>query len=185
MAGPSAAPTPTPIPGGGSGAVTLSPISLIGIQRALHQVSRWLAGTIVQARLYDRALSPEEIAASFAAAGTKAAPPDNLAAHSIVAHKGAIRSFAVAAKALRAVTLGEDNMIRLWDLESGKLVNELPKFAENKVSCVALLPDGKRGAYNLEQDIAVCNFETGSTNDAIKGHEAPILSLDISADLYY
>jgi WD40 repeat protein len=55
---------------------------------------------------------------------------------------GAIKALAISADARRAVTVGGDGRVRVWDLKARQLLPGMPWKPDDAVSAAALTPDG-------------------------------------------
>jgi serine/threonine protein kinase len=64
---------------------------------------------------------------------------------SLAGNGGAIRLMTLSADGRRALTVGEDGQVRVWDVEQQRLVEGFPRKPEPGATAAALLPDG-RGA---------------------------------------
>lgn len=66
-----------------------------------------------------------------------------------------------------------DNLIRLWDTNSGDLLTETKLTRESGVTALALSPDGRRLAIGLgKAGLALCHIETKSVRDLrLQGEE--------------
>ncbi len=75
-------------------------------------------------------------------------------------HEGAVTSVAFSADGRRAVTSGDDGMLRLWDLQTGQMIGTR-KVHNRPVISLALSPNGIKAAHaNGGIDFEVWDFET-------------------------
>jgi WD40 repeat protein len=91
----------------------------------------------------------------------------------------------------RALSGGQDGVVRLWDLDSGKLVRELKGHTQCAFA-VGFGPDGRR-AYSTgggpapwsdgtDSAVRVWDLETGQEIRRLEGHKGRVLDLAISPD---
>jgi WD40 repeat protein len=100
-------------------------------------------------------------------------------------HAGAIRSFSVAAGGKRALTVDEENDLRLWDVESGVKLFTIENKRGAAVLAVALLPDGKRALLGrADRSVALIDLEADSPTvlHNISGHTDAVRALDVTPD---
>src|SRR5262249_37798453 len=106
---------------------------------------------------------------------------------------GPIRSVAISPDGRRALSGGEDTIVRLWDLASGEVIREFRGHTE-WVFSVVFSPDGKL-AYSTSggrisrgwQDgrdaaIRVWDVETGREAFRMEGHRGVVRSVAVSPD---
>jgi WD40 repeat protein len=149
------------------------------------RLNGWLAGTIVQARLYDRALTADEVAASFAGGG----PAEVIKApvkgefkqlHDIKAHDGAIRQISVSKDGKRMLTIGADKRVCIWDVQSGKRLEAYGSASE--VLSAVLLPGAKRWVMaDSDKNVRLVDVEKGK-EWAVVGHNDVVHALDVTPD---
>ncbi len=100
-------------------------------------------------------------------------------------HQGWIRAVAVTPNGKYAVSGSDDCTIRIWSLETGKLVRTLEGH-NNWVRAVAVMPNNKyvvSGSY--DHTIRVWNLETGELIRVLKGHEDGINALAVTQNGKY
>jgi WD40 repeat protein len=72
---------------------------------------------------------------------------------SLIGHEGTVFSVAILPDGLRALSGGQDNTVRLWDLETG---TELRR-AENSlgITSVVVHPDGRRALFGCGYSVVL------------------------------
>lgn len=76
-----------------------------------------------------------------------------------------------------------DELIRLYDFESGRLERTLRGAHNNNIISMAFSPDAKRIASGAWDNLAaIWNVETGAIEHILKGHENTIFSLAFTRD---
>ena len=66
------------------------------------------------------------------------------------------------------LTAGNDKMLRLWDIETGK--SRLIRSEEGGIGQVAFAPDQLHAAYLMEGAIRLCDLKTGEVVMTLRGH---------------
>lgn len=102
-------------------------------------------------------------------------------------HADAIHDIAVdkRADAHRVVTVGADDAICIWDMESGSVVRRITtESTGGAILCVALDPSNPDRCITGHQDrrIRVWNIKTGDLETTLSGHNSHIGSLAVSPD---
>jgi WD40 repeat protein len=109
-------------------------------------------------------------------------------------HMALIRSILFTPDGKQLISAGDDKVIRIWDVASGRTVRtlrgEIGDGLAGKIYALALSPDGKllAAAGRMEftrpgtQSIRLYDLETAQIAGLLEGHSGPILSLAFSAD---
>ena len=100
-------------------------------------------------------------------------------------HQGWVRAVAVTPNGKYAVSGSDDCTIRIWSLETGKLVRTLEGH-NNWVRAVAVTPNIKyvvSGSY--DHTIRIWNLETGELIRVLKGHEDGLNALAVTPNGKY
>jgi WD40 repeat protein len=106
-----------------------------------------------------------------------------------------VQSVAISPDGRRALSGGQDTVVRLWDLESGDVIREF-RGHTGTIFSTAFSPDGRLaistsgGTYNghggwqelPDTAIRVWDVETGREVRRLEGHRGPVLSLAVSPD---
>jgi hypothetical protein len=97
-------------------------------------------------------------------------------------HLGAVRCLAMSRAGHRAISGGDDETIRLWDLETKECVRTLRGHTAG-ISALSLSPDG-RFALSASDDgvLKIWDLEDSIPVTSMKGHEATVTSLSSSFD---
>jgi WD40 repeat protein len=96
--------------------------------------------------------------------------------------KGAIRAAAVSADGKRALSVGADKSISVWDLEKGRRERS---FTPGSVEArgLALLPDGKRAVLaGADKLLYVWDLDDNKELRRFAGHTDALIDVDVSAD---
>lgn len=89
---------------------------------------------------------------------------------------------ALSADEKQALTGADDQVVILWDLESGK-ERRFPGIAGGQVMGLAFLPDGKHAlASGGENDLVLFSLESGEPVRRFSGHKGQTWALALSAD---
>ena len=93
------------------------------------------------------------------------------------AHAGAVRAIAVGRRPTRSsavVSIGTDQVARMWDLDTGDQVGQWPAPVE---TVAAAMIDGRAAALTVDPDLAVrmWNLEAGhGLSEALTGNSSPV-----------
>ena len=111
-----------------------------------------------------------------------AGPPKSEAPRLVVqtGHTGAISLVAISPKGRTIASVGSDNAIKLWDLDSGR---ELRTLGEHwNVISLAFSHDGSMVVSGMDKNIMVWEVASGRELRTLTGHSGKIRSVDISPD---
>jgi RNA polymerase sigma factor (sigma-70 family) len=99
-------------------------------------------------------------------------------------HGSALKGVAFLPGGQRLASTGLDNVLRLWEFPSGKLLQALrPPGGFAQAFCLAASPDGKTVAVaGNDRAITLWDTATGKLRDQLKGHEGPVSALAFSPD---
>lgn len=96
---------------------------------------------------------------------------------SVRAHTKAITALQFLPDNKRIISVGADQVARLWDASTGKLLREY-SFAPADVAQLAISPDGKRVAVGgKDKAVRVCDIETGDVVALLEPHPKGITAL--------
>jgi hypothetical protein len=97
-------------------------------------------------------------------------------------HSAAVQSVAVSADSRRAVSASSDDMLKVWDVETGRVIRTLKGHSAG-VNSVALSTGG-RCAVSASRDktLKVWDVETGQAIRTLEGHTGWIYSVAVSED---
>jgi WD40 repeat protein len=108
-----------------------------------------------------------------------APPPWTL---SLEGHVGSVRSVAVTPDGRQIVSGALDNTVKVWELDTGRLVRSLEGHTD-WVRSVAITPDGRQVVSGAnDQTIRVWDLDTGRLVRSLKGHTAAVTSVAITPD---
>ncbi len=97
-------------------------------------------------------------------------------------HTGAVGCLAVSADGRRALSGGEDQTVRLWDVATGRELLRLRGHADEVVA-VALSADGQRAASAGKDGVVrLWDLEAGKESFAFKGHTDRVTALAFAPD---
>jgi len=94
----------------------------------------------------------------------------------------AVNAVALSANGRQALSGGQDNVLRLWDIPTGLLLRTLDAQA-NRINAVAFSPDGDQilsGAS--DKRVRIWTVTTGQAVITIEGHAGEVLSVAFSPD---
>lgn len=116
-------------------------------------------------------------------------------------HMGLVRAMVFTPDGKRIVSAGDDKVIRIWDIASGRTERTIRGYAgsgnEGKIYALALSPDGKtiavggwlgpfsKGGDRAEQPahwVRLHDFETGAVKGLLKRHRDIVNALSFSPD---
>jgi WD40 repeat protein len=100
-----------------------------------------------------------------------------------------IRGLAFTADGRQLVSVGDDKVIRVWDLQAGKTVRtirgQVGPGDEGKIFAIALSPDGRwlaAGGWTNDNVIRLYDFASGTLAALLKGHTDVVHALAFSPD---
>ena len=100
----------------------------------------------------------------------------------LAGHKGRIRGLAFLPDNERAVSVGDDKEFKLWDITTGKLIQDIEGHPAN-VTSVSVSQDGHRALTGCADGQArLWDLETMKVLKVLKGHARPIVSVILSRD---
>lgn len=89
-------------------------------------------------------------------------------------HDGAVNAVRFLPGGKRALSAGDDAIVRLWDLESGKLVHAF-KGHTAKIIDIAVSPDGRLAATaSWDRSARLWNLEELKEGPVLNGHKGPV-----------
>jgi cytochrome c len=100
----------------------------------------------------------------------------------LVGHKAAVNGVAFVPGENRAVSVGDDGALAIWDLETGKLL-KLIGDREVKVLGVAVSPDGRlAAAARWDNTVRLYDLEAMTETKVLEGHRANVNAVAFSPD---
>jgi len=107
-------------------------------------------------------------------------------------HKSMINDVTFTSDGRYLVSAGNDKVVRVWDLKTGKTVRtlrgQIGAGPEGKIFAMALSPDQRWlavGGWMLNDEIRLYNFPTGELVTLLKGHNDVVNGLAFSPDSRY
>jgi WD40 repeat protein len=125
---------------------------------------------------------------------SRATEPEPLLSLETGGHMGVIRAVLFTPDGKQLISAGDDKVIRIWDLETGRTVRilrgEISQGAAGKIYALAISPDGRWlavGGRTTEprtgsHPIRIYDLATGEITALLRGHEGPVFSLSFSPD---
>lgn len=93
-----------------------------------------------------------------------------------------VSTVAVTPDRRRAVTGGDDNKVRVWDIESGRCVHILAGHS-HQIMSVAITPDGLRAvSASRDKTLRVWDIERGESLRIVCGHAESVQAVAMTAD---
>ncbi len=165
------------------------------LSRALARESHWLrtapeaTAALVWNRLRLSGWSADEIDAQLQVPGgrflrvrygtTRASPA---LVRTLVGHSGSVNACTVTPDGRRVVSGSEDGTLKVWDLESGRVVATLEGHAGEVRAC-AVTPDGRRVISGSEDGtLKVWDLESGRVVATLRGHAGSVNACAVTAD---
>ncbi|HEY9852629.1 MAG TPA: serine/threonine-protein kinase [Leptolyngbyaceae cyanobacterium] len=103
-------------------------------------------------------------------------------AHHLIGHTASIYALAISPDSQTLVSGSNDKSIKIWDLNSGKLVNTL-RGHKNAVNSVAISPDGQTLASGGgDRTLKLWDLKTGKLKKDLLGHSASVFAIAFSPD---
>jgi hypothetical protein len=97
-------------------------------------------------------------------------------------HAGGVLAVALTADGRRAVSGSDDKTLKVWDLESGRVLQTLESHAGG-VWAVALTADGRRAVSgSADKTLKVWDLESGRVLQTLEGHVGQVLAVALTAD---
>jgi WD40 repeat protein len=99
-----------------------------------------------------------------------------------IGHGFGVTIVAISKDSRYIVSGGDDNMVRLWDLESGRLLHTLEGH-EDSVLTVAISDDNRRlVSGSVDKTVKLWDLESGRLLNTLEGHKGYVWSVAISGD---
>ena len=97
--------------------------------------------------------------------------PKNTTLITMIGHEGAVRTHSITQNGKRIISVGEDNSLRIWDINTGKCLSKIyPKF-EN-ITELAISPEGSNVFINTKcNGIYLYNLENGQISCLVHSPE--------------
>ena len=102
--------------------------------------------------------------------------------NTLTGHTDCVNSAAISPDNKKIVSGSNDNRIKIWDLESGELINTLKGQHTVYIYSVAISPDNKKIVSGSYKTIHIWDLESGVSINTLKGHTNWVKSLAISPD---
>jgi WD40 repeat protein len=109
-------------------------------------------------------------------------PPGTALLCTLEGHSNWVNGVALSADGRRAVSASEDNMLKVWDLETARELSTLEGHS-GAVNGVAVSPDGLRAvSASSDKTLKVWDLETFLQLRTLKGHSSGVNGVAVSAD---
>ncbi|MGD0973463.1 MAG: NB-ARC domain-containing protein [Candidatus Korobacteraceae bacterium] len=109
-------------------------------------------------------------------------PPGTALICTLEGHTSGVRGVALSADGKSAVSASEDHTLKVWDVESGRIINTLDGHSSG-VRGVALSADGRRAVSASEdKTLKVWDVESGHVIRTLEGHYSGVQCVALSAD---
>ena len=97
-------------------------------------------------------------------------------------HSGFVDGVAVTPDGKRAVSASWDKTLKVWDLETGRMLRTLEGHSAH-VYGVAVTPDGKRAvSASWDHTLKVWDLETGRALRTLEGHSDSVSAVAVTPD---
>jgi WD40 repeat protein/tRNA A-37 threonylcarbamoyl transferase component Bud32 len=165
------------------------------LARALARESHWLrtapeaTAALVWNRLRLAGWSADEIDAGLQVQGGRflrvrygTARASPALVRTLVGHSGSVNACTVTADGRRVVSGSEDGTLKVWDLESGRVIATLEGHAGEVRAC-AVTADGRRVVSGSEDGtLKVWDLESGRVVATLRGHAGSVNACAVTAD---
>ncbi|HWO19850.1 MAG TPA: WD40 repeat domain-containing protein, partial [Kofleriaceae bacterium] len=100
----------------------------------------------------------------------------------LVGHSSSVQACAVTADGRRVVSASFDETLKVWDLESGRVLATLQGHADSVRGC-AVTADGRRVvSASQDQTLKVWDLDSGRELTTLQGHTARVTACAVTAD---
>ena len=107
----------------------------------------------------------------------------NQRAGTLGSHRGRMRSVKFSADGKLVASVGEDNHVKVWNMETGELLKDITQPHKGRVNAACFHPDGKRlVTVGSDGKVIVTNATTGAVSSQWTVSKSDITTIAISAD---
>jgi WD40 repeat protein len=109
-------------------------------------------------------------------------PPGGPLRRTLAGHSGTVQDVAVTPDGQRAVSASSDGTLKVWDLETGRVLRTLTGYSDS-LCCVTVAADGQRAVFgSADKTLKVWDLATGRVLRTLEGHSDSVKGVALTPD---